>query len=116
LVKYGEAHKGESVRGGYPVMNSQEQTPFLQKLRAEALETDRNDLLAVLALRFGAVPEKMENQIAGIQDGARLERLVLVAANVPTFAEFQTELQQSIGSFKIVGEMYNPLSRMESQS
>lgn len=89
---------------------SSEETPFVQRQRAEALEIDRQDLVAVLDLRFGGMPEAVRTEIGEIQDGAHLERLVLVAANVPTLADFVKELKDSKGSFKIVGEIYNPLA------
>lgn len=86
------------------------ETEFVQRLRMEALQTDKDDLLAILSLRFGIVPIETKAQIEAVTDGAQLERLVLVAANVPTFESFVEELNESKESFRIVGEGYNPLS------
>src|SRR5699024_12671484 len=42
-----------------------------------------------------------------------LERLILVAANAPSFQVFLEELEQSEGSFRIVGERFNPLATLK---
>jgi hypothetical protein len=70
---------------------------------------DREDLLSILRMRFGEVdPEVVENVYA-LKDLNTIERLILVAANAPTFNVFLEELQEE-GSFRIVGERFNPLS------
>ncbi|QQE81160.1 hypothetical protein GI364_06680 [Alicyclobacillus sp. SO9] len=83
----------------------------MQRLRAEALDTDKEDLLAIFELRFGGMPESVKKSIHAIDDGTKLERLVLVAANVPVLSKFMEELGQGTEAFRIVGEDYNPLSQ-----
>ncbi|HEX7057175.1 MAG TPA: hypothetical protein VF260_08280 [Bacilli bacterium] len=75
-----------------------------------AMAIDREDLLAILEMRFGEVPEDVQNEIRAIQKLDALERLILVAANVPRWEVFLSELREGKDQFKIVGEMYNPLS------
>ncbi|MCL6517199.1 hypothetical protein [Alicyclobacillus sp.] len=76
--------------------------------RQEALETDREDLIGLLELRFGPLPEEVRTKIEAIQDGNALERLILVAANVPKFETFLAELAESKTAFRIVGSQYQP--------
>lgn len=75
----------------------------------DALETDREDLIGLLELRFGQVSYDVQAQIEAIQDANALERLILVAANVPEFRTFLEELKESKTAFRIVGSQYQPL-------
>ncbi|MCL6454991.1 MAG: hypothetical protein K6T78_15390 [Alicyclobacillus sp.] len=84
---------------------------FQRRLAALALEIDRADVIAVLTMRFGSIPPEVEQQIATMTDASRLERLVLVAANVPDFAAFRAELCEEGPVFRMVGESFNPLAR-----
>jgi hypothetical protein len=70
---------------------------------------DREDLLAVLRMRFGEVDPTIMECIYDIKDLNTLERLILVAANAPSLTVFQEELEEE-GSFRIVGERFNPIS------
>lgn len=72
------------------------------------LRGDREDLLTVLALRFGAVPESVQALIVACDDAATLERLILVAANVPDWGSFVRELDAGPHAFKLVGASYEP--------
>lgn len=83
---------------------------FQKRVREDALATDREDLMAVLLLRFGSIPQAVQDQIDAITDGTNLERLVLVAANVPSFSKFVEELGEGKEAFRLVGESFNPLS------
>ncbi len=83
---------------------------FQQRLRDEALHVDKEDLIGVLTLRFGGVPKDIEEAIRTITDGPQLERLILVAANVPTFERFVEELGEGNRAFRMVGDGFNPLS------
>lgn len=83
---------------------------FQERLKDEAVATDMEDLIAVLLLRFGSIPQVVQQQIEAMTDGSTLERLVLVAANVPTFRNFVDELGQGKEAFRMVGEGFNPLS------
>lgn len=86
-----------------------EETEFIKRLREEALETDKEDVLAVLTLRFGEVPAEVAQTIAQLTDASKVERLVLVAANVPKFSKFLEELGEGAEAFRLVGEGFNPL-------
>lgn len=80
-------------------------------MSADTMAIDRADLLAVLELRFNAVPERIQTQIAGIQDAAVLERLILVAANAESWNVFVEELQAGAAAFRMIGEQFNPLGQ-----
>ncbi|MBN3526485.1 hypothetical protein [Paenibacillus apiarius] len=73
------------------------------------LKQDREDLLALLAIRFGTVPAETTKTIEQIQDFNRLQRLILAACNVPEWKVFQEELQEDEGSYRLLGERFNPL-------
>lgn len=73
---------------------------------------DREDLIAVIQLRFGKVPPKVIEQIYDISDLNTLERLILVAANAPNFTIFLEELHEGEESFRIIGERFNPIEGM----
>lgn len=74
---------------------------------------DREDLIAVLQMRFGTVPPKIIEQIYNISDLNTLERLILVAANAPEFRVFLEEIEAGEDSFKLVGNRFNPIEGME---
>ncbi len=80
-------------------------------MSADTMAIDRADLLAVLELRFNAVPERIQAQIAGTQDAAVLERLILVAANAESWNVFVEELQAGAAAFRMIGEQFNPLGQ-----
>lgn len=83
--------------------------------RAQAAAAiDREDLLAILTMRFGAVPAKVRERIEACGNVEALERLVLVAANVPTWDLFVAELDGKGDDFKVVGERFDPLSQSAS--
>lgn len=74
----------------------------------DSLCTDREDLLAVLTLRFGGVPETVRARIAACVHQPTLERWILVAANAPRWETFLNELGARPDAFKIVGPLYDP--------
>ncbi|KYP79446.1 hypothetical protein [Ferroacidibacillus organovorans] len=76
--------------------------------KQDALATDKDDLIGLLNLRFGTVPQEITGQIERITDANALERLVLVAANVPNWKTFIMELEGSESAFRIVGTQYQP--------
>ena len=76
--------------------------------RRAFLRADRDDLLTVLTLRFGTVPESVQARIAACDDAATLERLILVAANVPDWDAFLRDLDAGPQAFKLVGASYEP--------
>lgn len=71
---------------------------------------DREDLIAILRMRFGDVPPSIIERIYDFNDLNTLERLILVAANVPDFDIFLEEMGEDQGSFKITGERFNPIN------
>lgn len=73
---------------------------------------DREDLIAVLRMRFGDVPGKMIEQIYEINEMGTLQRLILAAANASSWNIFLEEFQQGNGSYRIVGEDFNPLANL----
>lgn len=78
-------------------------------LSSENLTIDRDDLLAVLRLRFGTPPDGMRQKIEAIDNMERLGRLILAAANACDLASFQAELDDTGPAFRLVGEAFNPL-------
>lgn len=80
-----------------------------------ALKTDKEDLLAILQMRFGEVPEEVRETIEQIDKLETLERFILVAANVPTWETFLQELKEGQDSFRLVGQMYDPLANREKK-
>nr|WP_099361071.1 hypothetical protein [Fredinandcohnia onubensis] len=73
---------------------------------------DREDLIAVLRMRFGDIPGKMIEEIYEIQDMSTLQRLILAAANASSWKVFLEEFQAGTQSFRLVGEDFNPLANI----
>lgn len=73
---------------------------------------DREDLIAVLRMRFGDVPGKLIQQIYEIDDMNTLQHLILAAANASSWNVFHEEFQAGTESFRLVGEGFNPLSNI----
>ncbi|MCF8565499.1 hypothetical protein LLE49_12305 [Alicyclobacillus tolerans] len=80
-----------------------------ENLRKAALEIDKSDLLAILELRFGSVSTEVVSHVQSITEVAILERLILVAANVPDLESLHGELTSGGTPFGIVGESFNPI-------
>lgn len=76
------------------------------------LVEDREDLIAVIQMRFGNVPGEMIEEIYQIDDSQSLQRLILAAANAHSFEVFLDELKNGRDSFRIAGEEFNPLSNL----
>jgi len=72
---------------------------------------DREDLIGILRMRFGSISGEMIEKIYNINDNNTIERLILVAANAPTFEIFIEELKEGNWAFKITGERFNPNSK-----
>jgi hypothetical protein len=73
------------------------------------LVDDREDLIAVLQMRFGNVPGEMIQRIYKIADYHILQRLILAAANAASWNVFLAEFQAGDNSFRLLGEEFNPL-------
>ncbi|MEN1969421.1 hypothetical protein WMZ97_15265 [Lentibacillus sp. N15] len=76
---------------------------------------DREDLIAVLRMRFGDVPAGVIDAIYKINDMNTLERLILVAANAPELRIFLEEMEEGSGTFKILGERFNPIDSLHEE-
>ncbi|MGY0691711.1 hypothetical protein ACW2QC_02820 [Virgibacillus sp. FSP13] len=76
---------------------------------------DREDLIAVLKMRFGYVPSGVIDAIYKISNMDSLERLILVAANAPTIKIFLEELEEGSGSFRILRERFNPINSLNEE-
>lgn len=71
---------------------------------------DREDLLAVLQMRFGEPGDEVKAKIASIRQPDELQRLILAACNAPAWSVFAEELRAGEGAFKLTGERFNPIS------
>lgn len=79
------------------------------------LVQDREDLIAILQMRFGMNSPKVIESIYKINKLDKLERLILVAANVPSLKVFLEEMEEGEDSFRILGDRYNPIENMISK-
>ncbi|EEM58308.1 MULTISPECIES: hypothetical protein [Bacillus cereus group] len=73
------------------------------------LVNDREDLIAVLRMRFGEISGGIIEKIYDINDMNSLQRLILAAANAMNWNVFLEELQASEYSFRLLGEEFNPV-------
>jgi len=84
---------------------------FLYEKEAGFIQ-DREDLISVLRMRFGDIHPRIIMDIYELNELDTLERLILVAANAPSFAVFLEELAEGTESFRIVGDQFNPIEAM----
>jgi hypothetical protein len=73
------------------------------------LVDDREDLIAVLRMRFGQISGEIIEKIYDINDMNSLQRLIIAAANASKWEVFRAELYSGEDSFKLLGEEFNPL-------
>lgn len=71
---------------------------------------DREDLLALLEMRFGPVPSWVHARIGRITALDRLQRLIIAACNAADWRIFIEELEAGEESFKLTGERFNPMA------
>ncbi|MGM8364954.1 hypothetical protein ACLIBG_05645 [Virgibacillus sp. W0181] len=76
---------------------------------------DREDLISILRMRFGDVSPKVIEEIYKLDEIDTLDRLILVAANAPSYGVFLEEMEAGDGSFRIVGERFNPVGSMNRE-
>jgi hypothetical protein len=76
---------------------------------------DRNDLLILLEMRFGGVPQPVQEQICQLQDLNELQRMIIAACNAADWKVFMEELQSGQDSFKLTGERFNPVNQQEKE-
>ena len=70
-------------------------------------DDDRCDLSAVLAMRFGAVPQNVWEAMEAINDVSQIDHLLLVAANAASWTDFLREVHEP--GFRILGQGFDPL-------
>ncbi|ULT59317.1 hypothetical protein L1999_12635 [Neobacillus drentensis] len=73
------------------------------------LVDDREDLIALLQIRFGAIPGEMIEDIYAIDDMNALQRLILSAANAASWPVFLEEFHSDRKAYRLVGDNFNPL-------
>jgi hypothetical protein len=73
------------------------------------LVDDREDLIAVIQMRFGNKSSEFIKEIYEIDDMNMLQRLILSAANAANWNVFLEEFKAGRDSFRLVGENFNPL-------
>lgn len=74
------------------------------------LQIDREDLLAVIAMRFGAVPEAVRERIMACQESSTVQRWLLVAANASGWEILLEELAAGTEAFRLIGPRYQPVA------
>lgn len=87
---------------------------FSMKEDAQFIQ-DREDLISILRMRFGDIPAKMIDAIYQLDELDTIDRLILVAANAPSFKVFLEEMGADEDSFRIVGERFNPINEMNGK-
>src|SRR5262249_39162803 len=63
-----------------------------QTVREVGARTDRRFIMRALEARFGEVPPEIGTLLQGIQDEARLERLIVWSARCPDLEAFRSRL------------------------
>lgn len=81
----------------------------LSPLEQAMIKQDREDLQALLEMRFGAIPPDVQAEMERIDKTDTLQRLILVAANAADWNVFVQELKAGDGAFKLVGEHLSPI-------
>ena len=76
------------------------------------LVNDREDLIAVLQMRFRTIPGDMIEQIYEIDDMNTLQRLILSAANAANWDIFLEDFHTGRESFRLLGESFNPIKNL----
>lgn len=74
------------------------------------LQIDREDLLAVIAMRFGTIPEAVRERIMTCQESATMQRWLLVAANTSRWEVLLEELATGTQAFRLIGPRYQPVA------
>jgi hypothetical protein len=75
------------------------------------LVDDREDLIAVLKMRFGMITGDLIEKIYEIDEMNTLQRLILSAANAADWDVFLEDFTEGKDSFRLLGENFNPLKR-----
>lgn len=81
-----------------------------------AIAQDKADLKEILKMRFGTISQTIIENINAINDLEKVGRLILIAANADQIDTFVEELEENEGTFKIIGERFNPLANLNKHS
>lgn len=73
------------------------------------LVQDREDLIAVLQMRFGSITGELIKEIYEIDDMHTLQRLILAAANSAEWSVFLEEFYAGRNAVRVAGERFNPI-------
>lgn len=84
---------------------------MVQFEEAVAINQDKEDLKELLKMRFGSVNQMIIEKVNALDNLDKLGRLILVAANADSLNTFMEELDENEGTFKIIGERFNPLGQ-----
>ncbi len=77
----------------------------------DLLTLDREDLYAIITMRFGAITKELRTLLLAIEEPTQVERLILVAANAPSLDILLDEIKQGDTAFRITGSRFDPLAR-----
>lgn len=77
-------------------------------------ESEKEDLLGLIHMRFGKVPNHIRHKIMAIQNLDVLDRLFLITVNAANWDVFKAELDEGKNSFKMVGDGFDPLAERDS--
>nr|NNM90585.1 hypothetical protein [Bacilli bacterium] len=77
----------------------------------DLLAVDREDLLAIITMRFGAITKELRALLLAMEEPPQVERLILVAANAPSPDILLDEIKQGDTAFRITGSRFDPLAR-----
>ncbi|WP_188456089.1 hypothetical protein [Virgibacillus oceani] len=77
--------------------------------------TEKEDLLGLIHMRFGSVPDDIKEKIMAIGDLDVLDRLFLIAVNAANWDVFVSELNEGKNSFKMVGDGFDPLAEINKR-
>lgn len=72
------------------------------------MREDREDLIGLLTMMYGPLPAAVSARIDALDDMDQLSRLILVAANSRSLAEFVDELDLGAINFRILSPTFEP--------
>ncbi|OZU89010.1 hypothetical protein CIL03_08310 [Virgibacillus indicus] len=76
---------------------------------------EKEDLLGLVHMRFGHLPDEIHEKIMAIGDLDVLDRLFLIAVNAANWDVFVAELNEGTDSFKMTGDGFDPLAEKKKE-
>jgi len=73
------------------------------------LVQDQEDMIGILRMRFGTVPEDVIQSIYNTNDSDALEKLMLIAAEAQGLDSFLEKMQEELDRFHFAGDYFNPI-------